>query len=401
MNKSIYIFGAFALIIILFISECKSKPDGSSKKDVSAFTDSIICVEDSVIPQVKKPKIVEKVKIYGDTVWVQSYASTVCYDSIFQDNYEVYVSVWVDTTDYIVDTVISSKGSRIVIGYNHHYNLRFKKDGNFWFSVVFNKKDDLKNLLADTDFWLESNIDVFQKVYYNKKYNKIIIDYNINPRYNYGSIYYFVFNIDGEIEYTGIAGSWGGGAPDGEAFLTGNDELFVSANELYSFRDGCFIDVSAFSFLENPFNKSGAHYNTIDIHGYRPLTDSTFLMIFNRSDISPECNAYILKTDTTIVGQFKYYGMIEEMDAILFFQFHDKLNAYYLYDSERETLICIPNKRGKAIKERSIKDMIEIDSDTIPKDNNLHTISFEAFGSYKFFSKTEDSVMYYEFEKFE
>ncbi len=401
MTKYIKILALISITSCIIISGCRNKSETTFRKNILAFRDSLKSVVDSIDEPVKVTDTDEVVKIYGDTVWVRSYASTVWYDSIFYDDFEVYMSVWVDTTDYIIDTVISSKGSRIVIGYNHFYNLRFLKKGSSWLSIVFNKKEDLKNILSETDFWLESNIDVFQKIFYNNKYNKIIVEYAINPRYNYGAIYYFVFDAHGHIEYSGLGGSWGGGDPDGEAFLTGDQELFVTAYELYSFKNKSYIDVSHLSFLANSGMREGEHSHLTDIHAYKPLTDSTFLMIFNRADITPEYNAFILKTDTTIMGKFKYYGMMEEMDAVLFFEYQDKLKAYYLYDTERKTLICIADSAEFSVKEHSIRNISKIQSDTLRKNHNLNIVSFETFGSFQFYIDDNDSLVYYDIEKFE
>ncbi len=398
MMKPVKIVVLVAVAFFILLSECRNDPLLSFRHKTKEFSDSVMNMEDADSLSVQSVKNAKPVKIYGDTVRVQTYLSTVWYDTVSQENYEVYMSVWVDTTDYIVDTVISSKGRRIVIGYNHRYNLEFRKNGKFWFAAVFNKKDDLKDLLSGTDFWLESNIDVFQKIYYNKKFDKFIVDYNINPRYNYGTVYYFVFNTNGVIEYTGKAGIWGGGAPDGEPFITGNEKLFVTAYELYNFSDGTVIDVSGFSFLPGSDGLSGVHSQLIDLHGYRPLTDSAFLMIFNCEDNPPDYNAYILNTDTTVLKRFRYFGMIEEMDAILLFRYNEKLKTYYLYDTERKTLICISKNGDCCLKEISTRNMIEIQSDTLHDKNNLKEVSFEAFGTYKFF--IGDSLVYYEIETF-
>ena len=401
MTKNIKILALISIALFIIISGCRNNSESTFRKNILAIRDSLKSVIDSID---KPPKVTDTdqvIKIYGDTVWVRSYASTVWYDSVSFDDFEVYMSVWVDTTDYIVDTVISSKGRRIVIGYNHFYNLRFLKKGSHLFSIVFNKKEDLKNMLSETDFWLESNIDVFQQIYYNKKYNKFIVDYAINPRYNYGALYYFIISEDGRIEYSGLGGSWGGGDPDGEAFLSGDQELFVTAYELYSFKNKNYVDVSHLSFLPNSSIKEGEHQHLSDIHAYKPLTDSTFLMVFDRTDLVPEYNAYILKTDTTIMGKFKYYGIMEEMDAILFFEYQDKLKAYYLYDTERKTLIRITDSAEFSIKEYSIRNVSEIESDTLPENHRLNTVNFETFGSFRFYISDNDSLVYYDIEKFD
>lgn len=401
MLTGIKISGLHALAYLLLTIGCRHEPTDNPEKQMSALLDSIVSLKDASSNSYESEYKKKTVEIYGDTVWVQSYAATVWCDSIKKENFDIYLFVWVDTTDFIIDTVVSSKGNRIAIGYNHHYNIRCNKDGHFWFSVVLDKKRDLKELLEETDFWLESNIDVFHTVFYNKKYDKFIIDYNINPRYNYGAVYYFVFNTDGAIEYTGIAGNWGGGEPDGEPFLTGDNELFVTANELYCFKNRKNIEVSSLHFFQNSVIKKRIHSQLTDIHAYKPLTDSTFLMIFNRNDLTPEYNAFITGTDTTVLGQFKYYGMIEEMEAMLLFEYNDRLNAYFLYDTERKSLISISDSGLFSLKEHSLKDMIRIQSDTLPEKSGLEEISFEAFGTYKFFIEPNDSTIYFDIDMFE
>lgn len=401
MAKHIKIVALISIVLFIIISGCRNNSESPFRRNILAMRDSLKSVIDSIDKPTKVTDKEQVIKIYGDTVWVRSYASTVWYDSVSFDDFEVYMSVWVDTTDYIVDTVISSKGRRIVIGYNHFYNLRFLKKGSYLFSIVFNKKEDLKNMLSETDFWLESNIDVFQHCFFNKKYNKFIVDYAINPRYNYGALYYFVINEDGCIEYSGIGGSWGGGDPDGEPFLTGDQELFVTAYELYSFKNRNFVDVSHLSFLPNSGIREGEYQHLSNIHAYKPLTDSTFLMIFNRTDLVPEYNAYILKTDTTIMGKFKYYGIMEEMDAVLFFEYQDELKAYYLYDTERKTLISIEDSADFSVKEYPIRNVSEIESDTLRENHTLNTVNFETFGSFKFYINDNDSLVYYDIEKFD
>ncbi len=401
MLKGIKISGLLALAYLILSIGCRNERTDNPERKMSALLDSIKSLKDTSANTLESEHKDKTVKIYGDTVWVRSYATTIWYDSVEIENFDIYLSAWVDTTDFIVDTVVSSKGNRIAIGYNHHYNIQFKKGGHFWFSIVFNKKEDLKDLLSETDFWLESNIDVFQTIFYNKKYDKFIIDYNINPRYNYGAVYYFIFNTDGTIEYTGIAGNWGGGEADGEPFLTGDNELFVTADELYSFKNKNKIEVSALRFFQNSVANKKIYSQLTDIHAYKPLTDSTFLMIFNRNDLTPEYNAFIIGTDATVLGQFKYYGMIEEMQAMLLFEYNDQMNAYFLYDTERKSLIFISDSGIFSIKERSLKNMTKIQSDTLSEKSGLEEISFEAFGTYKFFIGPNDSAIYFDIDMFE
>jgi hypothetical protein len=400
MRKQLKITSLVAVVMVMALFGCRSTGIRESAGRKPLKYDTVKSKQDSLISETgsirKNPAVV---KIYGDTVRVRSYASIVWYDSVRLGHITVYCSSWVDTTDYIVDTVISTKGNRIVIGYNHYYNLFFRKDGNFLFSVNFNKKDDLKNILQETDFWLESNIDVFRNIFYNETFDKYVIDYHVNPRYSYGAVYYIVINSTGGIDYIGEAGTWGGGDPDGTPFMTGNDKLFVTASELYDFANQCSVDVSDFPFRQHSARRNGYHDLT-DLHAYKPLTDSTVLLIFNRSDITPEYNAFVINSDTTILEEFKYYGIMEEMEAVLFFEYNDSLNAYFLYDTDRKTLIRLPDSGDFHISEYSIKDMRSIDSDTMPDQDDLSRISFETVGTYTFFIGSNDSNIYYEIENF-
>jgi hypothetical protein len=101
------------------------------------------------------------------------------------------------------------------------------------------------------------------------------------------------------------------------------------------------------------------------------------------------------------MGKFKYYGIMDEMDAVLFFEHSDLLHSYFLYDTDRKTLIRISDSGSFFINEQSIVNLAEIQSDTLPENNYLARLCFEVFGSYKFFFGANDSLMYYEFDKFE
>ncbi|MGD2035759.1 MAG: hypothetical protein PVF73_11920, partial [Bacteroidales bacterium] len=144
MRKQLKITSLVAVVMVMALFGCRSTGIRESAGRKPLKYDTVKSKQDSLISETgsirKNPAVV---KIYGDTVRVRSYASIVWYDSVRLGHITVYCSSWVDTTDYIVDTVISTKGNRIVIGYNHYYNLFFRKDGNFLFSVNFNKKDDL------------------------------------------------------------------------------------------------------------------------------------------------------------------------------------------------------------------------------------------------------------------
>ena len=141
--KFIYVTGIF--IICIAATSCKSKGINNTPKESTDSTK--ISIEKNqhkdTLLEVKN----EKEDIYGDTVWVYPYGNQVWHDTIARKKFNVSISVWVDTTDYLVDTVRSAKGNRIVIGFNHYYSLVFSKNGNPWFYVNFNKKDDLYPLI--------------------------------------------------------------------------------------------------------------------------------------------------------------------------------------------------------------------------------------------------------------
>ena len=351
-------------------------------------------VTDTVIQQRRsRTRIVDS--IYGDTVWVKPMGEKSWLDTVFVDDAIVYVSSRIDSTDLIVDTVHSSKGSRIVIGFNHYYKLDFcKKDNKPWFTVSFNKKKDLERLIGGTDFWLDSNLDVFKRILYDSRYKKYVVEFNINPRYDYGSVYYFIIDTEGHIDYTGTAGGWGGGDPDGTPFLTDDEELYVSPSEVYSFTSDTATSISDFAMIA----ENRTYHNDMDeyqwLHGLRKLRDNCFLTVFNREDDKPEFNALILKTDSTVRCRFRYYGMMEEMDAVLLFAYIPAKNSYYLYDSEQEVLITIPADSMVNPRYTYLKNLTPLKKDTLSKKNYI-PLTFDDFGNYSFFLSRKDSTVYF------
>jgi hypothetical protein len=279
--------------------------------------------------------------IVGDTVWLKSYSNITWSDSIIKPEYSAFYTVRVDTNDYIIDTVRSTKGSRIVIGFNHYYDIKFTKAGNQWFTISLNKKQDFAQLLEGTDSWLESNLNVFGRLHYNRRYHQFVLEYNINSRSNFGSLYFIVYDIKDGLKYIGTANSWGGEGPDGEPFLTENGELFVTCSEIFNFNLSASMTLGQYvSLAENKLNKNISS-ELVQIHGLRNLGHDNFLAVFNRFHGEPVHNAFILSTDTSILSEFSYFGIIEEMDAILLYTDDNKLNRSFLYDTEREKLICI------------------------------------------------------------
>jgi hypothetical protein len=334
--------------------------------------------------------------LLGDTIWFLPSTSLVWKDSIDTKGYKAFIDVFIDTTDYIIDTIKTAAGGKIAVGFNHHYTLNFMHGEHPWFQASFNKKNNLEKLIGGTDFWLNSNLDVIQHLIYNKLYGKFIVEFNINPGYQYGPVYYIIIDTTGTIEYTGTSGSWGGSGPDGKPFLTADNNSFVTCFEIFNFRKDTSLGIAEYASLAETktFGTSSAYYHWL--YAMRPLSRNNFLLIFNREDEKPEYNAIILNTDTTIVGHFRYYGTMEEMDAVLLFQYVEKLKKYFLFDYERETLIIISENKPYDIKETSLKAMQKVKGDTMAN-SKFQSIKFEIFGKYTFYSVPNDTTIYYDF----
>jgi hypothetical protein len=338
--------------------------------------------------------------IIGDTIWVHPYTKNLWTDTIEAKGYKAIFSVRVDTNDFIIDTVETSQGGRIAVGYNHLYKMEFFHKNKSWFSVEFNKKDQLEQLIGGTDFWLQSNLDVFHRLVYNKDFGKFIVEFNINPSYNYGSDYYFVFDTLGNINYTGTIGSWGGGNTDGVPFLTTDGMDYITCFEIFNFKRDTAVSISEFSSLAE-IKTSGKSASVFQwLYATRDLTKNNFLLIYNREGNDPEYNALILSTDTVVVGKFKYYGLLGEMDAMLLYKYVEKLKKYFLYDTERGKLICINEANPGIIKEISLESMYEVDGDTMSL-TKFTLIDFDTFGSYRFYKAQNDTNYYFDIEKFE
>lgn len=385
----------YALLTCFFLTGCKrGSVDERHDIDSNFTTDTTIsfAISDTFSSQ-ELPK--EKTPFYGDTVWINPYGSQEWQTSISGETYSAAIKVQVDTTDYIIDTVKSKKGNRIVIGYNHIYNIKLSKENNFWFVVSFDKKNDLKNLLKGTDYWLESNLDVFQNLVYNKKYEMFIIAYDINPRYNFGTVYYIVFNTEGVIQYIGTSGHWGGGGSDWESFLTNDSEMYVTGYELYSFSkkaSSSISDYTEYADILKEIQTSAIEYK--QVHAVRNLFRNNFLVVYEQSNGNPEYNAIILNTDSIILDRFRYYGLMEDVDAMFLF-YTDTVNSrYFVHDTEREVLVCIENKDPLNLKEISESVMKKLPDDTLLSENFI-PVDFESFGSKIFYISGTDSVIFY------
>lgn len=391
----------FIISFLLIPLACKSRPEKSQiiakSKGDSFLTKKTI----EAIPKGKKVQSKESQdSISNDTIRAYHYLHKVWTDSVITKEYKAIFIVKVDSFDPIVDTIRSLKGNRITIGYNHNYMLSFSKNNKPWFTVSFNKKKDLESLIGGTDYWLESNLDVFRRLVYNEKYKKFIIEFEINPMFNFGSDYYFVFDTQGKIEHIGTAGSWGGENPDGIPFITDDYTSYITCFEVYNFKNNTAMPLSEFvaSAEYKKFGITSSDYKWL--HGLRNLSKNNFLVVFNRTDSLPDYNALIINTDTVLINRFKYYGLMEEMNAEFLFQ-HDTLNNLdYIYDSDRESLISIDEKNPTSIKEYNVSDMIKVKGDTM-KSYKFTMISFEVFGNYKFYKSQNDSEFYCDIDKLE
>ena len=400
MRKLPYTIYFAAIIIIVLLPGCKRTGEKHSVPSKDSLYTMIQNVVDDTIIEHRKQILHVIDSIYGDTVWVKPMGVRSWQDTVESGDAIVYVSARIDSTDLIVDTVRSSKGGRIVMGYNHYYNLNFcRKNNQPWFSVSFNKKQDLEHLIGGTDFWLDSNLDVFRRILYDKKYGKYVVEFNINPRYDYGSVYYFVIDTDGNIDYTGTAGGWGGGDPDGTSFITKDEELYVSPFEVFSFKADTATGISDYAMLSEKRTYQDDATGFQWLHGLRSLKDNYFLVVFSREDNEPEYNALILKTDTMVACRFRYYGMMEEMDAILLFQHIPQKNSYYLYDSEQEVLITIPDDSVSMVLNRNIKDIRSVQGDTMSAKKYI-PLSFDDFGNYRFYLSRKDTSVFFDKSNF-
>jgi hypothetical protein len=401
LGKQIVIYCCGICFVLLPVG-CKNKPVTSSASTI--VPDSFPPAETTRVTKnfssrsgiIKKPV---SDAIVGDTIRMGSYSSFQWYDTISTPEYTAYLSTRVDTNDYIIDTVKSSKGKRIAEGFNHLYNINFKRDNKNWFSFSFDKKRDMGAILDATDAWLESNLNIFENLLYNKKYDQFIAELNIDNRSGLGLLYYLVFDTSGEKIYFGTINSWGGESPDGEAFLTENGDMFVTCSEVYNFQSSSAMSLSEYVSMAEFLTKKESLSKFIQIHALRNLTNNHFLVIFNRFHDEPTYNAFILSTDTTVISRFSYYGIIEEMDAVLLYAVDPRLQRSFLYDTDREKLICIKTTKNLQVRELGIKDMREFRYDSSASQKYTQ-LDFNLYGSYEFFVSSTDSTIYYKADKF-
>jgi hypothetical protein len=387
-------------VVILFA--CKSNPGSTGKIEETRKIDTFSQPKETFSKKRPKNNSGQTISdsIYGDTIWIYPYRMNYWTDTVTTEDYQAVFTVRVDTTDYIIDTIESPKGSRIAVGYNHYYTLTFSKKNKPWFTVSFNKKKDIESLIGGTDFWLESNLDVFRRLVYNEKYKKFVVEFDINPLNNFGSVYYFVFDTQGKIDYTGTAYTWGGSDPDGISFLTGDNKAYVTCYEIYVFESNTSVAISDFASMADfkTFGIMKSDYRWL--HGLRNLSNNSFLAVFNRNDFYPEYNALIMNTDTIIINRFKYYGLMEDMDAILLFKYDALLRRFYLYDTDREKLICINETDMSEIKEFDVNKMFVVDGDTMSSEKYV-ALDFEVFGTYRFYTTQNDTLFYCDIDTLE
>ncbi len=121
------------LLFQLFLLSLVLTSCGGRSHDRSQLESDTIVYIDSIVTQISSDTLSEELvtteafDIYGDTVWINPYGSQKWFDTIIGDNYFAILEVEVDTNDYIIDTVRSVKGNRIVIGYNHKYKIVFTR----------------------------------------------------------------------------------------------------------------------------------------------------------------------------------------------------------------------------------------------------------------------------------
>lgn len=383
----------FCLLLIILICACKSNSESPGQE---VKTDSIV-KEDSTIKTLQSPVVSKKTTIehlYADTVWVHSYASLTWSDTLHYFNFDVEVEAWIDTTDYIVDTISSNISSSIAIGFNHYYSLHFIRGSASWFSLNFNKKTDLHQMLYGTDLWLQSNLDIVRNVLYNEKFDALIIELSVKTGEEFSNMFYMIAETKDMIRYIGCIRSWGGGDPDGEPFLTDDGRMYVTCDEIYSFVNHTAIGLAEYATMSLLLSGKNSTSPYGQLHALRCLQDNNFLVVFNRFHSKPKYNALILNTDSMIVDRFSYFGLIEDIDAVLLFEKPDGLGKAFLFDTEREVLITIETDSIPDIEETGLYEMVKVNEQSLITENYIN-INFGFYGSYEFYISPADSLIYY------
>ena len=333
-------------------------------------------------------------KIYGDTIYVDPYGTRVWHDTVMKDDWTAFISVWVDTTDYIIDTVSSSRGNRLVIGYNHQYTIEFRKKNKYWFSLNLNKKENYRDILSETDSWVASNLDVFQNLLYNSQFDAFVAEYSINAKNSFNSLYYIVFDTSGKLIYTGPANSWGGGGPDGDPFLTENGYLYITCSEVYNFKTGTSLNLAEFASIAEYHSNDFEEMDLSQVHALRNLGGNTFLVIFLQSHDLPFYNGLILRADTMLLHRFRYIGFVEDMDAILLYCEVPESRRVFLYDSDREVLICINKNKQYEVSEIKLSEMKKIRHDQSLISRGYKLLDFGFYCNMQFYYAPDSVICY-------
>lgn len=390
-----YIIGL--LVVLSFSSVCckKKLTNSISEKQADTIITTLNYTDSSDLSGKNK---IKNEDIVGDTIWVYPYGKKAWQDTLSAKKYKVLVSVWVDTTSYLIDTVRSAKGNRIVIGYNQYYSLVFYKNDKPWIFLNFNKKDDLYSLIYGTDLWLESNLNAVSNIIYNEKFGSFIVELSCNSHDEFNSMFYLIVDMDGKIRHEGLITSWGGGSSDGTSFLTDDGRMYVTCNEVYNFVTGTAISLTEYASISQILSGKNNTTEYIQIHALRYLSDNNFLVIFNRFHNKPKYNALILNTDSLVVKQFGYYSLVEDIDAVLLYEEAQNRQTAYLYDTEREVLIRIKKEIVPIIKETGLYEMTEMDK-YLSLPSAFQLINFGFYGPCGFYVSESDTLIYYSREK--
>jgi len=385
------------LVIILF--GCKGNSGTLNQEEIidSVFiTDTLISEN---IPAPVRRKIAKK-EMPFDTVWIRSFSALKWSDTLYGKNFEAIVEAWIDTNDYIIDTLRSNVNTSLVIGFNHYYTLHFLRENKHWFSINFNKKQDLHQMLYGTDLWLHSNLDIIHNVIYNEKYESFIIELSIKTGDLFDNMFYIVTGTKDQIQYVGTIRSWGGGDPDGNPFLTDDGRMYVTCEEIYNFVSHTSMNLAEYATMSLLLSGKSSTSPYDQLHGLRYLSNNNFLVVFNRFHNKPKYNALILNTDSLVVERFGYFGLIEDIDAILLFEKLDELNQAFLLDTEREVLISIKTDSTPEITETGLYEMVRVQDNNLVTEN-YYFLNFGFYGSYEFYISPADTFIYYKADPFE
>lgn len=373
------------LFLLVVLISCKNKETKSIEKNESVasssnsntnrniemknpYKDSLVIssIEDSLRMIVKNEKLELK--------YIYPYTETKYTEKFNGENYLVIINTIVDTSDYIVKIVQNQNCKYVIVGYNHIYDFEIKsKNGLKDLKFRINKKKDLKYLFEKSDVWLESNLDVWSLISLKPELGISIFEYNINPRYNYGESFYFVFDSIGSIKRQGYNLSWGGEGPDGEMKVIGN--FLVTCNEVYDLLNNVVLkytknsDISCSEFSKLPDEKKNNYYSKMrSTHAMRVLNDSAFLVIFNRPGEVLLENGLVYSFTLKELKRFKYYGLMGEMDATLLINEKYSDDTLVLYDYKRATLLFINKNAPYNITEIDTSKMQRVEANKFNSD---------------------------------